>query len=572
MRKQLKSQETLILVLALLLNGRRAFHLDLMPRHLAPTRPDREPTCAAVVAPIRSLFDWFPLERSNMSKPSPAPKTPQNQSRFDRSTIQWLGFVLAPLLALLVYYVIPTSYLDQDSATVPISHAARVTAAVGVWMAIWWLTEAIPISATALVPLVLLPLLGAAPIKKVATNYGHELIFLFMGGFFLSKAMERWGLHRRIALLTLRYFGRGQRMMIAGFMLVTAVLSMWVSNTATAIMMLPIALSVVGLIEEKEGPSDQFAPALMLGIAYAASIGGVATLIGSPPNLFLAGYIRERLQTEISFAQWFMVGFPLSCVFLPLCWWLLTHWFYKVSAEPPAGGRALIDKAYRELGPINRGSLITMIVFAATAFMWLTRPQLVDLTLAGVQPLAGLTDAGIAVLAGLLLFSLPVDAKKRVFVLDWETAVTLPWGILILFGGGLALAGAIQTSGLGAFLGSLVTHWQHLPTLLLITLVATMVIFLTELTSNTATSATLVPILTAIAIGMALDPYLLVFPATLAASMAFMMPVATPPNAIVFGSGKITIPEMARVGIWLNVVGIILITLITWLWIPLVMR
>ncbi len=506
---------------------------------------------------------------------SPQPATPDKdrpQSRFNRGTIQWFGFLLAPVLALFAYLAVPESYLNQDGTTVLISHEARVTAAVGVWMAAWWLTEAIPISATALVPLVLLPLLGAAPIKKVATSYGHELIFLFMGGFFLSKAMERWGLHRRIALLTLRFFGRGQRMMIAGFMIVTAVLSMWVSNTATAIMMLPIALSVVALLEEKEGASDQFAPALMLGIAYAASIGGVATLIGSPPNLFLAGYIRERLGTEISFAKWFMVGFPLSCVFLPLCWWLLTHWFYKVSANPPAGGRALIDKAYRELGAVNRGSIITMIVFAATAAMWLTRPLLTKLSFAGGQPLAGLTDAGIAVLAGLLLFSLPVDAKKRVFVLDWETAVTLPWGILILFGGGLALAGAIQASGLGAFLGSLVTHWQNLPTLLLIALVATMVIFLTELTSNTATSATLVPILTAIAIGMSLDPYQLVFPATLAASMAFMMPVATPPNAIVFGSGKITIPEMARVGIWLNGVGIILITLITWLWIPLVMK
>ncbi|CAM2005784.1 SLC13 family permease [Acanthopleuribacter pedis] len=506
-----------------------------------------------------------------MQKAYEPPTQEKKPAKFDRATIQWLGFFLAPVLAGLAFYALPESYLNQDGAAVAISHEARVTAAVGVWMAVWWLSEAIPISATALVPLVLLPLMGAAPIKNVATSYGHELIFLFMGGFFLSKAMERWGLHRRIALLTLRFFGRGQRMMIAGFMIVTAVLSMWVSNTATAIMMLPIALSVVALIEEKEGASSQFAPALMLGIAYSASIGGVATLIGSPPNLFLAGYIRERFGTEISFAQWFMVGFPLTCVFLPLSWWLLTRLFYKVSPNPPAGGRALIDKAYRELGTINRGSVITLVVFLMTAAMWLMRPMLTKLTIGDLQPLAGLTDAGIAILAGLCLFSLPVNPKERVFVLDWETAVKMPWGILILFGGGLALAGAIQSTGLGAYLGSLVTHWQTLPTVLLIALVATMVIFLTELTSNTATSATLVPILTAIAIGMALDPYLLVFPATLAASMAFMMPVATPPNAIVFGSGKISIPEMARVGIWLNFIGVGLITLVTWLWIPVIM-
>lgn len=489
-----------------------------------------------------------------------------NRSLFSREKVQWIGFFSAPLLAVLVYALLPPSYRNVDGETVILGHGARGAAAIAVFMAIWWLTEAVHISVTALLPLVLLPLLQVMSIRKAASYYGHELIFLFMGGFFLSKAMERWGLHQRIALTTLRFFGRSRAVMVAGFMLVAAVFSMWVSNTATAIMMLPIAISVVTMVErlQTEESRDDFPSAVMLGVAYACSIGGVGTLIGSPPNLFLAGFIRERFQHEMSFFQWMLFGLPLVIVFLPLTWLLLTRVLLRVSFVRLPGGPSFFLDKYRELGPINRGSKVTFFVFIATALLWLTRPFLGQWQLGGKAMLAGLTDAGIAVLAGLLLFTIPVNWKKREFVLDWDSAVTLPWGILILFGGGLSLAAAVQDNGLGAYLGSVVSAGAGLPSFLLVMVVAALIIFLTELTSNTATTATMVPILAAIAVGLEFDPYLLMFPATLGASFAFMMPVATPPNAIVFGSGRISIGQMVKVGFWLNLIGVILVSLLSY--------
>lgn len=498
--------------------------------------------------------------------------------RLSRATVQWAGLIVGPLVACAVHFLLPEAYVNAPGEHVEVSAAGRATAAIGVWMAIWWLTEAIHVSGTALLPIVLLPLLGATSIEEATRPYANPLIFLFMGGFLLSLSMQRWNLHRRIALLTLRMVGTEPRRMIGGFMLVTAVLSMWVSNTATAVMMLPIALSVIDLVlarktgrsltetgELPAGTGRNFALCLMLGIAYAASIGGVGTIIGTPPNLFLVSYLRETMGVEISFARWLTIGLPLVVVFLPLAWWSLTRVLYPVRLDRIEGGRRLTRDAYAALGPVGRGEWATFGVFMVAAIGWISRPLLTEIRVGDVAPLAGLTDAGIAMLAGLALFVVPVDWRHRQFAMDWDAARELPWGILILFGGGLSLASAIEANGVGALLGAQVAGLGGLPDVVLVALVAVLVIFLTELTSNTATTATLVPILAGLAPGLGVHPYLLIFPVALGASCAFMMPVATPPNAIVFGSGYVTIPQMIRAGFWLNLASVALVTALMFL-------
>ena len=493
--------------------------------------------------------------------------------RIARSTIQWLGLWAAPVLAISVYLLLPDSYVLDTGETIPFSSAGRATAAIAVWMAVWWMSEAIPVYATALLPLALLPLTGAADMRGAATPYGHELIFLFLGGFILALGMERWNLHRRIALTVLRRVGTEPSHMVGGFLLVTAALSMWVSNTATAVMMLPIAVSVIELVvprgnalavESDDDEARDFAVSLLLAVAYGASLGGIATLIGTPPNLFMASYVKTHLGVEIGFARWMLVGLPLALVFLALTWWLLTRVLFPVRLEI-AGGRRVVARALAALGPLGRGEKLVGGVFLATAAAWIGRPLLVDLELGGMRPLAGLTDPGIAILAALTLFLLPVDREKRVFAMDWPTAARLPWGLLLLFGGGLSLASAIRENGVGEWLGHQVVGLAGWPTWVLVLAVTALVIFLTELTSNTATTATLIPILAALAPGLNVAPTLLIVPAALAASCAFMLPVATPPNAIVFGSGHVSIPQMCRAGWWLNLIGVGLITLTAYL-------
>lgn len=491
-----------------------------------------------------------------------------------RTTIQWIGLFAGPIAALITYATLPETYVDPTGEVIAFTEAGRATAAVGVWMAIWWLTEAIHISATALLPIALLPLFGARTIEEATAPYANNLIFLFMGGFMISLAMQRWNLHKRIALLTLRMVGTNPHMTVAGFMLATAVLSMWVSNTATTIMMLPIALSVIATtfsqVADRELPEPgrqlpdiagkNFALCLMLGIAYAASIGGVGTIIGTPPNLILVSYIRETMGIEISFFQWLLIGLPIVVIFLPLAWLLLTRVLYPIRVDRTFEGEDVIASEYAKLGPMSRGERATLVVFSCTALAWITRPLLSEIEIAGVAPLAGLTDAGIAIIAGIALFVIPVNVKEREFVMSWDMMKNLPWGILILFGGGLSLAASVEATGVGEFLGHQVEGLRGVSVLMLVLLVAAMVVFLTELTSNTATTATLVPILAGIAPGLGIDPLMLIVPIALAASMAFMMPVATPPNAIVFGSGYITIPQMVRAGFWLNLVSIMIVT------------
>lgn len=494
-----------------------------------------------------------------------------------RARRQDIGLAAGPLLAIALALFLPDAYLDAQGESVPFGAAGRATAAIAIWMAVWWLSEAISVYVTALLPLVLMPLLGAAPIRRAAAPYAHELIFLFMGGFLIALAMERSGLHRRIALTTLRLVGERATQVVGGFMLVSAALSMWVSNTATTIMLLPVATSVIALVARQNGIADpaqavadvaspirNFALCLLLGIAYAASIGGVGTPIGTPPNVLLLSYAKNELGMDIGFARWMLFALPLVVCFLPLTWLLLTRVLYPIRIERIEGGERLVAQSLRELGPMNRSERIVFGVFLAAASLWVTRPLLVGLEVFGARPLSGLSDAGIAMLAAMALFLAPAGEARRRFVLDWETALNLPWGILLLFGGGLSLASAIQANGVGELLASRAMGLAGVPYVLVVLAIVAGVVFLTELTSNTATTATLVPLLAAVAPGLGFEPITLIVPVALAASCAFMLPVATPPNAIVFGSGLVGVVAMSRAGFWLNWLGIALITLLAY--------
>ncbi len=483
-------------------------------------------------------------------------------------SIQRVGLVAGPALAVVALVALPREYTGAVGDSVAFSWAGRTTAAVAAWMAVWWLTEAVHVTVTALLPIVLLPLLGARSIEAVTAPYAHRLIFLYMGGFFIALAMEKWGLHRRIALRLLGVVGTGPRAMVGGFMLVTALLSMWVSNTATTLMMLPIALSVVGLVtpgNDEETPGS-FPVCMMLGIAYGASIGGIGTIIGTPPNLFLAGFARDTLGEPISFARWLVIGLPVVAVFLPLAWFLLCWVLFPLGDLRLEGGVQSIRRAAADLGRMDRGERVTLVVFLSAATAWISRSWLNEIRIGDVSPLAGLTDPGVGMIAGLSLFLIPVRRVegRRECALDWKTASRLPWGVLILFGGGLSLADSIRDNGVGDYLAAQVAGLGGVHPVLFTLVLVAMVIFLTELTSNFATTATLVPILASVAIGLGIDPFLLIVPATVAASCAFMLPVATPPNAVVFGSGKVTVAQMARAGIWLNLVGIVVVTVLTY--------
>ncbi|HSM13559.1 MAG TPA: SLC13 family permease [Thermoanaerobaculia bacterium] len=485
---------------------------------------------------------------------------------------RWIGLLGGPALALLVWWLLPERYLDHASGEwVELAPAARATLAVMAWMAAWWLTEAIDIAATALLPIALFPLLGIAKIDEATAPYASSVIFLFFGGFVLALSMQRWHLDRRIALAALRLVGTRPAHMIGGFMLATAGLSAFVSNTATAALMLPIAASVLGLAgadaQDGEPPAEsrRFATGLMLAIAYSASIGGLATILGTPPNLFLVGYLREHQAIEVSFVGWLRVGLPLVAVLLPLTWWLLTRWLHPVGREPIPGAEEAIRGELRKLGRMSTGERVTLAVFALTAAAWICRPLLVAIEVGGTRPLARLTDTGIAMTAALALFVIPVELRTRTFAMNWQTARTLPWGVLVLFGGGLTLASAIERHGVAEFLGAQAHRFAGWPSFAVVLVVAAATIFLTELTSNTATAATLVPILAALAPGLGVPMLPLVIAATLAASCAFMLPVATPPNAIVFGSGRVSLPEMARTGLWLNLLAVLPVALVAWL-------
>ncbi|MCK5147230.1 DASS family sodium-coupled anion symporter [bacterium] len=473
-----------------------------------------------------------------------------------------IAMYAGPLAALLIFLILPVDYKSDSGHIVSFTIAGRATAAIGIWMAIWWIGEAIPIYATALLPLFIFPLTGIASAKATAAPYGHHLIYLFLGGFIIAQAMEKWNLHKRIALKALQLTGSKPVAIIGGFMAVTAFLSMWVSNTATAMMILPIALSVISWFEtQNKSNSNMFDKALLLGVAYSASIGGMGTLIGTPPNLFLATFLREHANLEISFIRWMSISIPLVVIFLPIVWILLTRVLFKCNTLPAASGNSHFQNAYKDLGNMSKGEKNTLIIFVAVAISWIFRPFINQISFFGTLPFNGLTDSGIAIAGALMLFIIPVKKKQRIYTMDWSSAVKIPWGVLLLFGGGLTLASALEANGVSAFLGSKVGGLNSIPAILIIAIVTSMMIFLTELTSNTASTVTFVPILYATAKGLGMHPLALTIPAALAASCAFMLPVATPPNAIVFGSGKLQTSHMIRAGVWLNFTGIILITL-----------
>jgi len=434
------------------------------------------------------------------------------------------------------------------------SAEARAVAAVALLMAIWWISEAIPMAATALLPIVTFPLLGVMSTAKTTTGYANHLIYLFLGGFLIAMAMQRWELHRRIALHTIRLVGSNPRRTVLGFMLATAFLSMWISNTATAMMMLPIGLAVIEKLKSGEG-SDGFAVALLLGIAYAASIGGVSTLIGTPPNAILAGVLEQQYGIGIGFADWLLFAFPLSLAMLLLAWLYLTRIAHPLQADEEAGTRALIRQQLHELGPLSREEAWVLAVFVAVAAGWILRGLL------SFSWLNGVSDATIAMAGAIVLFLIPVDWREGRFLLDWQSAVKLPWEIIILFGGGFTLASGFSESGLTAWIVNQLGDLQGAPVWLLIGTVTLLVIFLTEVTSNTATATIVLPVMGALAGAMAINPSLLMIPAAIAASYAFMLPVATPPNAIVFSGGYLSVPQMARAGLWMNLLAAALITL-----------
>ena len=469
------------------------------------------------------------------------------------------GFLLG-VTAAIVVMLLPT-----PEGLTPEAHK---TAALFLLMGVWWATEAVPVAVTALVPLALFPMLGIVDIQSAANPYANKTIYLFFGGFLIATAIQKWDLHKRIALFVLEYAGSNGASLILGFMLTAALISMWVMNTATTIMLLPIGLAVITVVKETvKGLSDQeiesFQLALLLGIAYGATIGGMSTLIGTGPNGMLAAFMADNYDLDISFVDWMKVGVPLSAVMLPCSWLILTRLIFKVEFETSQETKNLLSTMKQELGKFEGAEFKVFVVFVLTALTWMLRTVLDD-----INGLEGLSDAGIAMISALFLFLLPSgDKVKRGALLEWKDAQeNVPWGLLVLFGGGLSLANAVQATGLAVWMGNLIP--QGISIVLIVILVVTMIIFLTELTSNMATTATFLPVVAAIAIQSDFNPLLVTAAVALAASCAFMLPVATPPNAIVFGSGLIRVPQMARAGFLINVLGILVVSFVAAVSVP----
>lgn len=477
-----------------------------------------------------------------------------------RGRYQDIGLMCGPaIFALMMLF---------DSSQSTMSVEAWRVAAVGLWMATWWATEAIPVPVTAFLPIVTFPSLGISSLSDTTSAYANPIIYLFLGAFLLALAVERWNLHKRIALKILAFTGTDGKQLIGGFMLVAALLSMWMTNTSTTMMLMPIALSVANVITSNnqnltDSQQKDFRSSMLLGLAYAATIGGLATLVGTPPNALLAAFVTENYGIKITFASWMLVGVPVMICMLPLAWYMLTKVAFKVDIPANPQVQVHLDGLKAELGKITAPEKRVAIIFVLVIFLWILR-----------RPLSNafgwdfLSDTGIVMAAALLLFLMPSGVKSQPQLMVWHDANRLPWGVLILFGGGLSLASAVSSTGLALWLGEALTPLGGLGIFALIIGATGLVIFLTELTSNVATTASFLPVMAAVAIQLDVSPLLLCIPITLAASCAFMLPVATPPNAIVFASGVLTIPQMVRAGALLNVVGMFLLTIVAVWWAP----
>lgn len=475
-----------------------------------------------------------------------------------QSIIKKIGFLLGPIL-----FTLTLLYIHPEGLT----KEANAVLATTLWVAAWWILEVIPIAVTAMLPIILFPLTGALELSQTTASFGHKYVFLYVGGFILAIAIEKWNLHKRIALNIISIIGTSVSRIILGFMVATAFLSMWISNTATSVMMLPIGMAIISQLKDNpdtiEDENNTFGKALMLGIAYSASIGGIATLIGTPPNLILAGILDDLYDIELTFSKWIIFGLPVSIFLLIICWNYLTKVAFTFKQKEFPGGKAEIKKQINQLGRISYEEKTVLIVFIITAFLWITRSFL-------LKPLIpAIDDTIIALISATILFLLPAKSQKEKRIIDWESAVKLPWGILLLFGGGLALAEGFKSSGLALWIGSQISLAEALPLFALLLLLIFAVNFLTEITSNLATTAMLLPVIAPIAFVLDLHPYTLMVGITVAASCAFMLPVATPPNAVVFGSGYLKIPDMMRTGIWMNIISIIILTLAVYFLLPL---
>ena len=470
---------------------------------------------------------------------------------------QKIGLFLGPIVFLGLYFGISPEGLSPEGVSL---------LAVTFWIAIWWITEAIPIAATALLPLVLFPLTGVMDLKSTSIPYSDPMVLLYMGGFMIAVSIEKWNLHKRIALKIISYLGTDLKRIILGFMVATAFLSMWISNTATSLMMLPIAIAVVvQMSNSNKGIKKTLGPSLMLGIAYSASIGGMATIIGTPTNIILTAVVKNIYGVEISFGEWMLVGLPIASALLIMCWYYLVNYAFKFPKTLQlAGGKEEISRQLQALGGMSLQEKKVMWVFIGVSFSWITRSFL-------IQPyIPVLNDTIIALMGVLLLFVIPAGNEGKEQLLDWKVAEKIPWGILILFGGGLALAEGFKDTGLANWIGEQFVLLKNVPFWLFLLIIIAAVNFLTEITSNVATASMLLPILSAVALAMGVHPFGLMIGATMAASCAFMLPVATPPNAVVFGSGYLTIPVMMRAGFFLNLLSIALILLVTFFYLPFV--
>lgn len=480
----------------------------------------------------------------------------ENPKQRKRTNKQNIGLLLGPILfALTLLFVSPEG----------MSREAQAVLASTLWVAVWWITEAIPIPVTSLLPIILFPVTGAVS-EGVTSSYADNTIFLFLGGFIIAIAMEKWNLHLRIALGIITVVGTSTSRLILGFMVATGFLSMWISNTATAMMMMPIAIAVIthvndSMKSERES-ANRFGKSLMLGVAYAASIGGLGTLIGTPPNMIFAGVVKEIYGIEISFATWMLFGVPFACILLLAAWVYLVKIAFPMSIKELPGGKEIISSERQHLGKISFEEKLVLVVFLATAVAWITRSFI------PFDFISRIDDTIIAIAAAIILFLLPSKSSKDGQLLNWKDALNIPWGILLLFGGGLAIAKGFKDSGLATWIGEQLTVLEGVHLVIVILCVTALVTFLTEITSNTATATMMFPIMASLALALNIHPYALMVAAGIAASCAFMLPVATPPNAIVFGSGYLKIGDMAKSGFWLSLFTIFLVVVMIYFYMP----